>query len=39
VGLAPFHDFEDRIPQEVKDTLEEIDVGLRDGSVSTGYGP
>ncbi len=39
VGLAPFHDFEDKIPQEVKDTLAEIDAGLQDGSISTGYNP
>jgi basic membrane protein A and related proteins len=38
-GLAPFHDFEDEIPQEVKDTLDEIAAGLEDGSISTGYGP
>lgn len=37
-GLAPFHDFEDQIPQEVKDDLERIDKGLKDGSISTGYG-
>jgi basic membrane protein A len=37
-GLAPFHDFEDQIPQEIKDTLDEIDAGLRDGSITTGYG-
>jgi basic membrane protein A len=39
VGLAPFHDFEDQIPQEVKDKLAEIDAGLLDGSISTGYNP
>jgi len=39
VGLAPFHDFEDQIPQEVKDTLAEIDAGLQDGSIETGYNP
>lgn len=39
VGLASFHDFEDVVPQEVKDTLEEIDAGLKDGSISTGYAP
>jgi basic membrane protein A len=39
VGLAPFHDFEEQIPQEVKDTLAEIDAGLRDGSIETGYNP
>jgi len=37
VGLAPFHDFERKIPQDVKDKLEEIDAGLKDGSISTGY--
>jgi len=39
VGLAPFHDFEDQVPQDVKDKLAEIDAGLKDGSVSTGYAP
>ncbi len=37
-GLAPFHDFEDQIPQEIKDELAEIQAGLLDGSISTGYG-
>ena len=37
-GLAPFHDFEDTVPQEVKDKLVEINDGLVDGSISTGYG-
>ncbi len=37
-GLAPFHDFEDQVPQEVKDKLAEIDAALKDGSLSTGYG-
>ncbi len=37
-GLAPFHDFEDEIPQEVKDDLDRIYNGLQDGSISTGYG-
>ncbi|MBN1665533.1 MAG: BMP family ABC transporter substrate-binding protein [Anaerolineales bacterium] len=36
-GLAPFHDFEDQISQDIKDKLEEINVGLTDGSISTGY--
>jgi basic membrane protein A len=39
VGLAPFHDHEDDVPQEVKDKLEEINAGLDDGSISTGYNP
>jgi basic membrane protein A and related proteins len=37
--LAPFHDFEDQIPDEVKERLAEIDAGLRDGSIDTGYNP
>lgn len=39
VGLAPFHDFDAQIPQEVKDRLAEIDAGLQDGSIPTGYNP
>ncbi|MFN2104661.1 MAG: BMP family ABC transporter substrate-binding protein [Candidatus Promineifilaceae bacterium] len=39
VGLAPFHDFEDQIPQEIKDKLAEIDAGVQDGSIETGYVP
>jgi basic membrane protein A len=39
VGLAPFHDFESVIPQDVKDKLVEIDAALKDGSLSTGYTP
>ena len=38
-GLAPFHDFEDAVPQDVKDLLAELDAGLQDGSISTGYAP
>jgi basic membrane protein A len=38
VGLAPYHDFDSQIPQEVKDKIEEIDAGLQDGSITTGYG-
>ncbi|MEZ4681648.1 MAG: BMP family ABC transporter substrate-binding protein [Caldilineaceae bacterium] len=38
-GLAPFHDFEDLVPQEVKDKLAEIDAALKDGSLETGYNP
>jgi basic membrane protein A and related proteins len=39
VGLAPFHDFDSVVPQDVKDTLNEISAGLKDGSLSTGYTP
>lgn len=38
-GLAPFHDFDSTIPQEVKDQLAKIDAGLKDGSIATGYNP
>ena len=38
-GLAPFHDHEDAVPQEVKDKLAEIDAALQDGSLETGYNP
>ncbi len=38
-GLAPFHDFDSMVPQEVKDTLTDLDSQLRDGSLSTGYNP
>lgn len=39
VGLAPFHDFEDEIPQEVKDRVDEIKAGLESGEIETGYNP
>ncbi len=38
-GLAPFHDFEDQISQEIKDKLAEIEAALADGSLETGYAP
>jgi len=37
-GLAPYHDFDSTIPQPVKDKIAEIDAGLKDGSITTGYG-
>jgi len=39
VGLAPFHDFEDTVPQGVKDRLEEIRMLLESDTISTGYNP
>ncbi len=39
VGLAPFHDFDSQISAEIKAKLQEIDAGLKDGSISTGYNP
>ncbi|MCA9923660.1 MAG: BMP family ABC transporter substrate-binding protein, partial [Anaerolineales bacterium] len=38
-GLADFHDFDSVVPDEVKAQLEEIDAGLLDGSIETGYAP
>lgn len=35
VGLAPFHDFESKVPQAVKDKLTEIDKGLKEGTIKT----
>jgi basic membrane protein A len=37
-GLAPFHDFDSVIPQDVKDLIGETSTGLLDGSITTGYG-
>jgi basic membrane protein A len=38
VGLADFHDFDGTVvTDEIKAKLEEIDAGLRDGSIETGY--
>ena len=38
-GLAPFHDLDGDVSQEIKDKLAEIDAGLQDGSIETGYNP
>jgi basic membrane protein A len=38
-GLAPFHDFEDEISQDVKDQLAEIREGLLNNEIDTGYPP
>ncbi len=39
VGLAPFHDFEDSVPQDIKDRLESIRGLLESDAISTGYNP
>jgi basic membrane protein A len=39
VGLAPYHDFADKIPQEVQDQIEEITQGILSGEIETGYNP
>ena len=37
VGLAPYHDWEDKVPQEMRDELAAIELGIIDGSISTGW--
>jgi len=34
VGLAPYHDFDSTIPQELKDKIEELKAGIIDGSIT-----
>ena len=34
VGLAPFHDFDSTVSQDMRDMLEKIDAGLRNGSIN-----
>ena len=36
VGLAPFHDAEDAISEDVKHQLEDIAAGMKDGTITTG---
>jgi phosphonate transport system substrate-binding protein len=37
VGLAPYHDWEDRVPAELTAELDGIKQGIIDGSISTGW--
>jgi basic membrane protein A and related proteins len=37
-ALAPFHDFDDIVPDEVKAELEMVAEGLQSGEIETGYG-
>lgn len=39
VGLAPYHDWDSKIPQAVKDKVAAALKGLQDGSIQTGYKP
>jgi basic membrane protein A len=39
VGLAPFHDWEDKIPANVKDKINEASDALIAGTLKTGYQP
>jgi len=36
VGIAPFHDFESAIPDALKAELQEVENGLKDGSIPVG---
>ncbi len=37
VGMAPFHDYEDQIPDDIKQELEDIQQGIIDGTIDTGW--
>ncbi|MCJ7619620.1 MAG: BMP family ABC transporter substrate-binding protein [Anaerolineae bacterium] len=37
VGMAPFHDFEGQIPAQIVADLEEIRLGIIDGTIDTGW--
>jgi phosphonate transport system substrate-binding protein len=37
VGLGPFHDYEDKVSQEMKDELKVVEQGVIDGMISTGW--
>jgi basic membrane protein A len=37
VGLAPFHDWDSKVPQAVKDKIKEAADGLKSGKLQTGY--
>jgi basic membrane protein A len=39
VGLAPFHDHDNAVSQEMRDELAMIEAGLKAGSIPTGYKP
>ncbi|MEA3342464.1 MAG: BMP family ABC transporter substrate-binding protein [Chloroflexota bacterium] len=37
VGMAPFHDYEDQIPDDIKQELKDIQQGIIDGTIDTGW--
>lgn len=39
VGLAPFHNFEDKVPDQIKSDLKEIEQGIIEGTIDTGWPP
>jgi len=36
IGLAPYHDFDSKVPADVKAKIQDIQSKLKDGSLSTG---
>jgi len=39
VGLAPFHDLEDQVPDNIKADLEQIQADIIAGKIDTGWPP
>jgi basic membrane protein A and related proteins len=39
VGLAPYHDWESKVPDDAKKKVQDVDKGLKDGSVKTCVSP
>jgi basic membrane protein A len=39
VGLAPYHDWDSKVPDTVKAKVKEATDGLKSGSITTGYKP
>lgn len=39
IGLAPYHDFDSKVPDAVKAKVKEATEGLKNGTISTGYKP
>jgi basic membrane protein A len=39
IGLAPFHDWESKVPADLVAKLKEADAGLKAGTIATGYKP
>lgn len=39
VGLAPFHEFEDDVPDDLRAELDEVRQGIIDGTIDTGWPP
>ena len=37
VGMAPFHDFEDQVPDNIKEDLKAIHIGILNGTIDTGW--